>query len=80
MPSEDAFVQNALEFLQEIGADTSLVTADTHLFEAGLLDSLGTLAFLDFLEQQRGAEVEIDSLDFDTIATLRSTYAFVFPR
>ncbi|MGH1552024.1 phosphopantetheine-binding protein [Streptomyces sp. L7] len=80
MSSEDEFVHNALEFLREIGADTSLVTPDTHLFESGLLDSLGTLAFLDFLEQQRGAEVEIDSLDFDTIATLRSTCTFIFAR
>jgi acyl carrier protein len=80
MSSEDEFVQNALEFLQEIGADTSLVTPDTHLFQSGLLDSLGTLAFLDFLEQQRGGEVEIDSLDFNAIATLRSTYTFVFTR
>lgn len=77
MPSEDEFFKVALEFLEEIGADTSEVEAETHLFDSGVLDSLGTLAFLDFLEQQRGAEIEIETLDIDEISTLRKAYRFV---
>jgi acyl carrier protein len=75
--SEDEFVKHALQFLDEIGADTSTVEAETNLFDSGALDSLGTLAFLDFLEQQAGEEIEIETLDVKEISTLRNAYRFV---
>jgi acyl carrier protein len=73
---EDDFMKNALQFLEEIGADTSEVEPETDLFD-GVLDSLGTLAFLDFLEQQRDDEIDIDNLHLDSISTLRNAYRFV---
>ncbi|MBM0274300.1 phosphopantetheine-binding protein [Micromonospora tarensis] len=76
MSSEAEFITAALQFLDEIGADTSEVEADTHLFDSNVLDSLGTLAFLDFLEQQRGSDIDLDQLDMDEIATLRRAYRF----
>lgn len=60
MSTETEFVSDALRFLEEIGADTAGVDPGTNLFESGVLDSLGTLAFLDFLEQQMGEEIEIE--------------------
>jgi acyl carrier protein len=75
--SEDEFVQQALQFLAEIGADITAVESDTHLFDSGALDSLGTLAFLDFLEQQAGEEIEVEKLDITEISTLRNAYRFV---
>ncbi|WP_371476986.1 phosphopantetheine-binding protein [Kitasatospora sp. NBC_00315] len=77
MSTETEFVSDALRFLEEIGADTAGVDPGTNLFESGVLDSLGTLAFLDFLEQQMGEEIEIEGLDIDSIATLRGAHGFV---
>ncbi|MFC9329775.1 phosphopantetheine-binding protein [Kitasatospora sp. NPDC057015] len=77
MSTETEFVSDALRFLQEIGADTTGVEAGTNLFDTGVLDSLGTLAFLDFLEQQLGEEIEVEALDIDSIATLHGAHRFV---
>lgn len=80
MPSETEFVSDALTFLSEIGADISGVTATTDLVESGVLDSLATLAFLDFLENRNGKEIDVDSLTVESISSLQSAYAFVFSR
>ncbi|WP_328946826.1 phosphopantetheine-binding protein [Streptomyces sp. NBC_00250] len=80
MPTEDEFVANAITFLKEIGAETADVHADTDLFAAEVLDSLGTLAFLDFLEEQRGEEIEIATLRIEALSTLRKAHGFVFAR
>jgi acyl carrier protein len=74
--SEDEFVTAALQFLEEIGADTAQVEVEVNLFESGVLDSLATLAFLDFLEQRRGREIEIDKLNIEEISTLGKAYKF----
>lgn len=78
MPTEDQFIDSAREFLAEIGADTQSLTADTHLFDSGLLDSLGTLAFLDFVENLIGDEIDLDSVDVHSFSTLRNTYQVFF--
>jgi acyl carrier protein len=75
--TETEFVEVALKFLGEIGADTTGIEAETNLFDSGALDSLGTLAFLDFLEQQLGTEIEVEKLDLDEISTLHNAYRFV---
>ena len=75
--SEEEFTESALSFLKEIGADTSNVGPETNLFESGVLDSLATLAFLDFLDQKRGEEIDIENLRLDSISTIRKTYWFV---
>jgi acyl carrier protein len=75
--TEDEFVQQALTFLGEIGADTGAVEPETNLFDSGALDSLGTLAFLDFLEQHASEEIEVEKLDIAEISTLRNAYRFV---
>jgi acyl carrier protein len=77
MLPEEQFITSALQFLTEIGADTSEVEPDTNLLDSGVLDSLGTLAFLDFLEQQRDEEIDIEKLHLESIATLRNAYRFV---
>ena len=77
MSTEDEFVQQALKFFTEIGADASGVDAETHLITSGVLDSLGTLAFLDFLEGQSGEEIDVETLDVEAISTLRGAYGFV---
>ncbi|WP_404951698.1 phosphopantetheine-binding protein [Streptomyces sp. ARC12] len=71
-------VTSAITFLGEIGADAADVHADTDLFAAEVLDSLGTLAFLDFLEEQRGEEIELETLKIELFSTLRKAYGFVF--
>ncbi|MER5310635.1 hypothetical protein ABT034_22920 [Streptomyces sp. NPDC002773] len=78
MPTEDEFVASAITFLGEIGAEAVDVHADTDLFATEVLDSLGTLAFLDFLEEQRGEEIEIETLRIELLSTLRKAYGFVF--
>jgi len=77
MVTEGKFIEQALGFLDEIGADTSDVRPDMDLFEAGVLDSLGTLAFLDFLEQQQGTGIDIEELDISEISTLQLAYQYV---
>lgn len=77
MSTEEEFMMEAIRFLQEIGVNTADVRPETHLFEQKVLDSLGTLAFLDFLEQQTGGEIDVEKLDIAAIATLRDAFKFV---
>jgi acyl carrier protein len=77
MSDEERFFAESLEFLEGIGVDTSGVRPQTHLVDEGLLDSLGILAFLDYLERLRGTEVEVENLSVDAIATLPDAYRFV---
>lgn len=74
MLTETEFMDAAMGFLEGIGADVSAVDPDTHLIDSGVLDSLAILAFLDFLENQCGAVVQIEELEIDTIATLNNAF------
>lgn len=78
MSSEEEFFADTLTFLREIGADTSAVEPDTNLFDSGVLDSLGTLAFLDFLERRLADEIEVEQLDIESISTLRQAHRYVY--
>ena len=77
MPPEDEFIKTALRFLEEIGADAAAVKPETNLIDSGILDSLGILAFLDFLEQQSGESIEIDGMTIESISTLHNAYQFM---
>ncbi|WP_034260999.1 phosphopantetheine-binding protein [Actinospica robiniae] len=74
MLTETEFMEASKGFLEEIGADLSAVDPDTHLIDAGVLDSLAILAFLDFLENRCGGVVQIEQLEIDSIATLNNAY------
>jgi len=76
--TQGEFIEQALEFFEEIGVENvSDIEQDTDLFESGVLDSLGTLAFLDFLERQQGTDIDIEELDVAAISTLQMAYQFV---
>ncbi len=77
MSSEEEFIKNAVEFLDEIGVDTAELGPETNLIDTGVLDSLAILTFLDFLEQQWDKEVDVDELSIDSISTLRRAYRFM---
>jgi acyl carrier protein len=62
-------------FLQ--GEDPSRLTMTTPLISGGIVDSLGTLELVSFLEQQLGVEFEAHEVDRQNLDTLASIDAFV---
>jgi acyl carrier protein len=78
--TQEDFNLRARSFLQEIGgADTTTSDPDTNLLETGTLDSLLLIAFLAFVEQQRGSELNIGPDELKLLLTLRTAYALVRP-
>ena len=60
--------QMLLEFLREKGIafDSDLQSANT----CEVIDSMGCLELLNFLEQRTGAELDLSTLDLEDFATL----------
>ncbi|HEX8245862.1 MAG TPA: hypothetical protein VF541_20275 [Longimicrobium sp.] len=78
--SEEEFIQRARRFLHEIGGvDTSTLDADADLLTAGVLDSLLLVAFLAFVEEQRGAEVHVGPEEIGLLRTMRGAFSLVRP-
>jgi len=77
--SEEEFFEKAVEFLLEIGADLDgkTINPDTDLFADEILDSLGAVAFLDFLGECGAEEIPLEELDVEMISTLRNAYRLI---
>jgi acyl carrier protein len=78
MVDEASFIERAVGFLVEIsGEDPAAIDADTPLLEAGFFDSLALIAFLEFLERERGRPLAISPLDgipVGALASIRAAY------
>ncbi len=60
------------EFILEEFAegDAIEITADMHLIEEGIVDSLGIFILVGFLEQEYGVSISEEDLDVDNFASL----------
>jgi acyl carrier protein len=78
MPSEAEFLAEAVAFIVELRelADGEL-TSDQELLESGILDSLGMIEFLAFIEEKRGAPLPSGALSVTSMATVRKAYELV---
>jgi acyl carrier protein len=78
VPTEEEFIARARQFLREIGGEKAdTVSADANLLESGILDSLAVIAYVAFVEEQRGSELEMGPEELALIMTLRSAYSLV---
>ena len=78
IPTEEEFIARARQFLREIGgAAADTVDVDANLIESGILDSLAIIAYVAFVEEQRGSELEMGPEELVAIMTLRSAYSLV---
>lgn len=76
--TEEEFIARARVFLREIGGvDADSVDVDANLVETGVLDSLAIIAYVSFIEEQRGSEMEMGPEELRLLMTLRSAYLLV---
>jgi len=67
--TEEEFIERARRFLSEIGGvDPASIDPDANLVDKGILDSLLLIAFLAFVEEQRGYEMELREEDMLLLA------------
>lgn len=59
------------------GEDPNALTAETPLISGGIVDSLGTLDLVSFLEERLGVQFEAHEVDKHSLDTLASIEAFV---
>lgn len=78
--TESEFIARAQRFLTGVGVNPAALDPDTNLVDTKVLDSLLLLAFLAFVEEQRGYEAEPKPEDLVAIRTLRTAYALVRSR
>ncbi|WP_164019629.1 phosphopantetheine-binding protein [Pyxidicoccus trucidator] len=78
--TEGEFIARAQRFLTGLGVDPTALDPDTNLVDTRVLDSLLLLAFLAFVEEQRGYEAEPKPEDLVAIRTLRTAYSLVHSR
>lgn len=70
------FSQRVLAFLVSISdRSQGSFTDDMDLMEAGVLDSIGLLELLLFIEEIRGEPIQVETLDVDSVRTIRKMYA-----
>lgn len=69
--------QEVRTFITDQGRDLSAISDRQSLLEAGVLDSVGVLALVAFLEQKYGIKVEDDELMPDNFDTIEAIAAFV---
>lgn len=78
LPTEEEFIAHAKRFFTKVGVNVSDIDPDFDLLDGGVLDSLLLLAFLAFIDEQRGPEAELlQPEDIIQIRTLRTAYALV---
>lgn len=73
-PSKEELIGLAAEWIREHSpnarAGGAELSPDTQLLATGLIDSLGLVDLLAFLEKATGAEIDLLELDEDEIGTL----------
>ncbi|MBD5164694.1 hypothetical protein [Helicobacter sp.] len=67
--------QALLEFLQEKGITPHSNLKEVNTFE--IIDSMGFLELLNFLEQRTGAELDFSTFDLEDFATLEGLIATI---
>jgi len=78
--TEEEFIARARRFLSEIGGkDPNSIDPDANLVDSGVLDSLLLIAFLAFVEEQRGYEMDVQEEDLKLLASLRTAYTLARP-
>ncbi len=78
--TEEEFIERARQFLSVTGGvDPAVIDPDANLVDKGVLDSLLLLAFLAFVEEQRGYEMELREEDMKLLARLRTAYTLARP-
>lgn len=71
-------VSDIREFLsRELGRDVSRVGDTDSLLEAGVLDSIGVLALVSFIERRYGISVPEDEMMPDNFDTVEAVARFV---
>ena len=75
--TDDDFIARAQYFLIGLGVNPASLDPDVDLVAAGVLDSLLLLAFLAFVEEQRGHEAALQPEDVAAVRTLRTACALV---
>lgn len=75
--TEEEFIARAQRFLAGVGVNPAALDPDVDLVEARVLDSLLLLAFLAFVEEQRGHEAQVRPEDIAAVRRLRTAYALV---
>lgn len=70
------FLEEFKAFLMGLdpGADVSELKPDTHLWEAGYLDSFAMLNVVVFIEEKTGREVTVDADALPTFFTINRMY------
>jgi hypothetical protein len=71
------FIARARHFLTGFGVNPAALDPDVDLVDTGVLDSLLLLAFLAFVEEQRGYEAQLQPEDIVAIRKLRTASALV---
>jgi hypothetical protein len=74
------FIERARQFLGRFGVNAAALDPDLDLIDAGVLDSLLLLAFLAFVEEERGHEAQLEPGDIVAIRKLRTASALVRSR
>lgn len=81
--TEDEFCQLLIQFIEDRIGGSIDVDVNTHLWEAGYLDSFASLELVVWLEELTGRRVELgpDSLErFFTIGRIYEAYVSVEPQ
>ena len=78
MVDEATFIDRGVAFVAELsGDDAGAIDGDTPLLDSGFFDSLALVAFLEFLEEQRGEPLPVspdDGIPLDGLTSLRTAY------
>ena len=76
--TEQEILQQTFDYLaQNNGGDQAAFTADDRLLENGIIDSLGLLDLVAFLERSFAIAVDDDDVSLDNFETVRSIAVFV---
>ncbi len=60
--------------------DVNSLDDNLHIFEQGLLDSMGLLFLIDYIKEKFNVEVEDNELVVENFVSINSIVAFVFKR
>lgn len=67
-----------INFLSELAIEKGIiVTDDLDLFESGILDSMGIISLLAFLQDELNISINIENLQEEHFQTVRSILDFV---
>ena len=66
------------EYINDLASEKNIaVDSSTDLFEAGILDSLGIVLLLAFIDETLGIEINVETLESDKFQTIDSIVKFL---